>query len=1041
MHQLMDGSLRLMAEAVQRYDGRVNHYLGDGLMALFGAPVTLEDHAVRGVQAALTIQETLRGYSEELRKRCGVEIQLRIGISTGPVVVGRIGDDLRMDYTAVGKTTNLAARMQSAAEPGHIVITEDTHRLVQGYVHSDALRVKGVSEPLVAYRVTGRRPGRTRFQISSERGLTPLVGRERELALLHDCLARVKSGRGQVVGVVGEPGVGKSRLLHEFRGSLEGEPIHFLEGQCVAYGQSTPYFPILQIIRSTFEIEEEDNPLQIREKLRQGTLQLDPALEPILPFLSDLLGLSTGDAALVHLEPRLKRRKTFEALRALAFAGSQLRPLVLLLEDLHWMDRTSEDYLSFLIESLAGAPILLLTTQRIGYDLRWGDKSYCSRVNLDLLTEQEGKEMVAKLLGTDAFPSDLPRIVRSKAEGIPLFVEEIIVSLFERGNLVRDNAAVRWKGDAAVEVPASVQDIVGARIDRLDDPVKRLLQVAAVIGREFGLQLLRRISETPDEVDACLDSLKRLELIYETRFFPAPAFTFKHAVIQDVAYASLLSKRRRELHGAIAGALEQLHTDRQDGQAALLAMPFSESEPPSSIVDTQPELPAYHYTEAGLSEQAIPYWQRAGKKAVERSANVEAIRHLTKGLELLATLPDTAERTRQEIQFQIALGAPLIAAKGYAAPEVEHSFARARSLCQQVGESPELFRVFWGLGASYLIGAKLPAARVHAQQCLTLAERERDPNLLLEAHSWLGTVLFYLNDMAAARSHLEEALALYEPEQHRSHAFQYGLDPAVLSAVHRHWLLWLRGYPDQAMNQDRETRALAEDVAHPLSMAHALNFSAVHHSFRGEALATKEITEAEIDLSNTHQFPHYLAYATILQGWAIADMGQIKEGIDCIHEGLGARRATGAELARPFFLTLLAEAYGKDGQPEEGLKALEQGLALVVKTEERWWEPELHRLEGELLLLQARRDPAEAEAFARRAESSFQQAIDDAGRHGARSLELRAVTSLCRLWQHESRWKKARKGHEMLTQIYGWFTEGFDTADLKGAKSLLDEMS
>src|SRR5262245_61122745 len=422
MHEVMDRALRLMAEAVHRYEGTVNQFLGDGLMALFGAPVALEDHAFRGVQAALAIRETLSGYSEQLKQERGVELRLRLGLNTGLVVVGRIGDDLRMDYTAVGDTTHLASRLQALAQPGAIVITEATNRLVEGYIRSDALgpaTVKGRSQPVQVYQVLGRRRGRTRLEVSVERGLTQLVGRERQVGLLHDCLERAKAGRGQVVGIVGEPGVGKSRLLYEFRKSLEGERVTWLEGHCVAYGRTTPYWPVLEILRMYFQVEEGDNPLQIQEKLREGLHRLDPALEGILPFLHGLFNLPGADDALKHLDPKVKRQKTFEALQALTVAGGQRRATVLAVEDLHWLDQTSEDYLAFLTGGLAGVPVLLLTTHRPGYTVRWPDKMYYTQLALDVLTEGETETLVAALLGSPHLPSDLIRMVSDKAEGNP----------------------------------------------------------------------------------------------------------------------------------------------------------------------------------------------------------------------------------------------------------------------------------------------------------------------------------------------------------------------------------------------------------------------------------------------------------------------------------------------------------------------------------------------------------------------------------------------------------------------------------------------
>src|SRR5262244_1273922 len=625
MHELMDLALRLMAEAVHRYEGTVNQFLGDGLMALFGAPVALEDHAFRGVQTALAIQETLSGYGEQLKRERGVELHLRLGLNTGLVVVGRIGDDLRMDYTAVGDTTHLASRVQGVAEPGTILITEATHKLVEGYVRTEGLgpvAVKGRSEPIRVYRVMGRRRGRTRLEVSVDRGLTELVGREQDLAVLHECLARVRAGRGQVVGIVGEPGVGKSRLLYELRKSLEGEHVTWLEGHCVAYGQATPYLPILGMLRVNFQIEEDDNPLQTQEKLRQGIQLLDPALGGTLPFLADVFGLPDANEALKHLDPKDKRQKTFEAIRALTVAGSERRLHVLILEDLHWIDTISEDYLAFLAAGLTGVPVLLLTTQRPGYTVRWADKTYYTQIALDLLGERETETLTAALLGTRHLPFDLMRIVHEKADGNPLFVEEITASLRERGMLVHRNGEILWTGGTPVEFPSTIQDIIRARIDRLEEPVKRTVQAAAVIGREFGLRLLTRISEVAAEVQQYLDTLTHAELIHETRFFPELEYIFKHAVTQDVAYQSLLAQRRKDLHGAIGRAIEDLYVDRLEEHAPILA---------------------YHYARSERQDKAVEYALLAGDQAARLYANAEATTYYEQALTMVAALPPSAQ--------------------------------------------------------------------------------------------------------------------------------------------------------------------------------------------------------------------------------------------------------------------------------------------------------------------------------------------------------------------------------------------------------------
>jgi class 3 adenylate cyclase/tetratricopeptide (TPR) repeat protein len=805
MHEVMDRALRLMAEAVHRYEGTVNQFLGDGLMALFGAPVALEDHAFRGVQTALAIRETLNGYSEQLKRDRGVELQLRLGLNTGLVVVGRIGDDLRMDYTAVGDTTHLASRVQALAEPGTILITEATHRLVEGYVQTESLgpvSVKGRSERVRVYRVIGRRRGRTRLEVSVERGLTELVGRDRELAVLHECLARVRAGRGQVVGLVGEPGVGKSRLLYEFRQSLERERVTWLEGHCVAYGQTTPYLPILGMLRTNFQVEEDDNPLQVQEKLRQGLHRLDPALDGILPFLGDVFGLPGANEALKHLDPKDKRQKTFEAIRTLTVAGSRQRLHVLILEDLHWIDPISEDYLAFLSASLAGAPVLLLTTQRPGYTVRWADKTYYTQIALDLLGERETETLVAALLGTRHLPSDLVRFVRDKAEGNPLFMEEITASLLERGMLLRRNGEVLWAGGAPVDFPASIQDIIRARIDRLEEPVKRTVQAAAAIGREFGLRLLTRIAEMAGHVQHHLEILTGAELIHETRFFPELEYIFKHAVTQDVAYQSLLAKRRKDLHGAIGRAVEDLYADRLDEYAPILA---------------------YHYARSEHQEKAIEYALRAGDQAARLYANAEATAYYEQALAMARALPPSPEAQRCEIDAALKL-----AAVGMTRQHIERdqrNVERARALAEQLQDHGRLAEALYWLGRlQYVLGDPAKAIE-YAGRSLEIADRLGDERLAAPPVNLMARG-YWRSDPPKARRMIERSVEQMARLGHKGEEATALGFAAMLFAT--------AGEFDRALAYAERGLALAQQIQNPLAEAAAYMYRGTLHDQRGE---------------------------------------------------------------------------------------------------------------------------------------------------------------------------------------------------------------
>jgi len=574
-------------------------------------------------------------------------------------------------------------------------------------------------------------------------------------------------------------------------------------------------------------------------------------------------------------------------------------------------------------------------------------------------------------------------------------------------------------------IPATLQDSLMARLDQLA-AAKEVAQLGATLGREFSYELLQAVSPLDEAtLQKGLSQLVEAELVYQRGLPPQTRYLFKHALIQDVAYQSLLKSKRQQYHKQIAQVLEER---------------FSE------IIETQPELLAHHYTEAGLIAQAIPYWQQAGQRAVQRSANVEAITHLTKGLELLKTLPDMTERVQQELTLQVALGVPLQAARGHGAPEVEATYARAWALCRQVGETLQLFPVLFGLQRFYTIRAEFRTARGLGEQLLRLAQSVQDPALLVEAHFALGRTLFVLGEHASAREHLEQGIVLYDSQQHGVHTFLYGQDPGVNCRVYAAWVLWLLGYPNQALKKSHEAFILAQELSHPHSLAGALSMTAMHHQVRREGQVVQERAAAASTLSIEQGFPPFLAQANILQGWVLAEQRQGKEGIIQMIQALVDYRATGAEVYRPYFLSLLAEAYGKVGQAEEGLNVLTEALEIVGKTRERYYEAELSRLKGELTLqkfqvsdstfrvpsTQHRTPSTQAEA-----EACFQQAIEIARLQQAKSLELRAVMSLSRLWQQQGKKAEAR---QILAEIYGWFTEGFDTKDLKGAKVLLEEL-
>jgi class 3 adenylate cyclase/tetratricopeptide (TPR) repeat protein len=576
MHRIMDGALRTMADAIHQFEGTVNQFLGDGLMALFGAPVALEDHALRGVLAALALREAIGSYRERLRRESGVDVRVRLGLNTGPVVVGRIGDDLRMDYTAVGGTTHLAARVQALAEPGAILITEVTYRLVEEAVRTEGLgpvTVKGWDEPVRLYRVVGAREGRGRLEARAERGLAPLVGRRRERDLLRWCFDQAAAGRGQGVGIVGEPGVGKSRLLYEFRRSLEGEEIPWLEGHCVSYGRPMPWSPILQILRAALGLREGEDPLQAEGQVRHRVLAVAGGMEDAVPYLLDLLGWGEGKDASLKVEPQLKRRRTFGAVAAYLLAAGGPRPHVLVVEDLQWLDNTSEEFLAFLADSLAGRRLLLLTTHRPGYTVPWAGRGYYTQVALSPLEEHEVENLLDALLGPDAALAALRRLLAGRAAGNPFFLEEMVRMLADADVLAGVPGAYGLgKSAPTLQMPATVQAVLAARIDRLPSDVKRLLQTAAVIGRDVPLLLLQAVADQPEEaMRPALAQLQAGGFLRETALFPEAQYAFAHPLTHEVAYEGLLQDARQSLHARIVPAVEKLYPHRLGEWADRLA--------------------------------------------------------------------------------------------------------------------------------------------------------------------------------------------------------------------------------------------------------------------------------------------------------------------------------------------------------------------------------------------------------------------------------------------------------------------------------------
>jgi class 3 adenylate cyclase/predicted ATPase len=1006
------------AKVIARFEGHIAQYLGDGLLVYFGYPLAHEDDAQRAVRAGLGLIEAVSQLNTRLGPERGVQLAVRLGVHTGLVVVGEVGSGSRQEQLALGETPNLAARLQGLAAPNTLVISAATLQLLQGFFACQSLGtplLKGFEQPLEVYQVLSESTARSRLDAAGSTGLTPLVGREQEVGLLLERWAQVKDGLGQVVLLSGEAGIGKSRLVQVLKEHVAAEPQAWLTPcQCSPYYQNTALYPMIDLLeRVSLGFEREESPEQKLRKLEGFLVQYGLLLTEAVPLFATLLSLPlTAAYAPLTMSPEQQKQKTLQALLTILLRIAAQQPLLFVMEDLHWVDPTTLELLSLLVDQGPTARILTLFTFRPDFSPPWTRRSHLTQVTLHRLGHRQAAEMTARVAHGKALPPAVVEQVVAKTDGVPLFVEELTKMVLESGLLQEREDCYELTGPLpSLAIPTTLHDSLMARLDRLAT-VKGLAQLGATLGREFSYGLLQAVAPWDEAtLRRGLQQLVEAEFLYQQGLPPQATYLFKHALIQEAAYQSLLKSTRQQFHQRIAQMLEAQYPD---------------------LCEIQPELLAHHYTEAGLGAQSLPYWQRAGQRASERSAYLEAIAHLTKGLEILATLPDTPERIQQELDIQITLGPALMAIKGQGASEVEQVYMRARVLCTQVGETPQLFPVLWGLREFYNTRGELQIARELGEQGLTLAQHQDDATLVLEAHAALAATLFYLGDFAAARSHAEQGLALYDPQQHRHLAYRgAGYDVGVLCLNHLSASLGYLGYADQALRRRREMVALAQGLAHPLSLAAALSWTARFHQIRREPQVVHELAEAVITLTTTQGFPQWWALGIVLRGWALAEQGQAAEGVAEICQGLAAWRATGAEIGRQWRLLLLAEAQGNMGQTVEGLATLAEALAVVECTGDRRDEAEIHHLKGKFLLRQT--VPAESQA-----ETCFRQALDVARQQQAKAYELRVAMSLSRLWQRQG---KRAEAHALLAPIYGWFTEGFDTADLQEAKALLEALA
>jgi class 3 adenylate cyclase/tetratricopeptide (TPR) repeat protein len=1013
---IIDPALALMIEAVQHYGGYVVQSTGDGIFALFGAPVAHEDHPQRALYAAVRMQDELRHYGGKLQQEGRAPIEIRVGVNSGEVVVRSIRTGpAQAEYTPIGHTTNLAARLQVVARTGSIVVSENTHKLTEGYFQFRSLggvHVKGIAEPLIVHEVAGLGALRTRLQRAAGRGLTRFVGRARELATLKDALELAKAGHGQIVATIGEPGVGKSRLYYESKATSQSGCM-VLEAYSVSYGKASTYLPVIDLLRNYFDISAGDDDRRRREKVAGKIAVLDRNLEDTLPYLFNLLGIVEGDDPIAQMDGQLKKRRTLDALKRILSRESLNQPLIVMFEDLHWIDEQTRGFLNLLADSIANARILLLVNYRPEYAHQWNSKTYYTQLRLDPLGKESAVEMLSALLGDSSELAALKRLITERTDCNPFFMEETIQMLLDEGALVREGVTRLTKPLAELKIPPTVHAILASRIDRLAPATKELLQTLAVIGREFPQSLIRAVvARSDDELSQMLNDLQLSEFIYEQPAVGEAEYIFKHTLTQEAAYNSVLIERRKHLHERIGAALETLY--------------------PSSLDDHLAEL-AHQYARSANPAKAVQYCQRACEQSSDRGAFAEAVMQFETALVRLQELPDDGRRAEVELDLRNTVHWALITLKGYGAPEGELSAARGWELARRPGVSWEKSWIaLYGLVLTAAIRANVSKAIELATQLLAIAEQHGNDELTAESLYVLGYSQMFAGKFAQAAECFDHAISFFEamPKAATNPGSRQKINHFEAFCMSA-WNTWFRGLPNRAAKQMDEAFAVARGLNSKVIEERVHRYACFFFFLLRERERMRDYAAATVTSATELGNPWGRAIAELYLGWLDSVEHDRPEIMERMQRALADFRATGSLSVVSFLLSLIAQSQGHFGQYSEALVAIGEALTLIEESGECMFEAEVHRIKGELLVAKNLSGLAQA-------EESFRTAIDIAGRQNAKSWELRAATSLARLLRDTNRRDEART---MLAEIYNWFTEGFDTADLKDAKALLEELA
>jgi class 3 adenylate cyclase/predicted ATPase len=1015
LREVISAYQKCVAEVVHRFDGFVAKYMGDGVLAYFGYPEAHEDDPERAVRAGLELVAAVSNLKTQ------APLQTRVGIATGLVVVGdMIGSGEAQERGIVGKTPNLAARLQGAAEPNTVVIAEGTRKLLGNMFELedlDAKDLKGIAGPVRAWAALRPASVESRFEAHHMSGLTNLVGRQEELDLLLRRWSKAQDSEGQVVLLCGEAGIGKSRLTAALFERLATEPHARLRYFCSPQHTDSALYPIISQIERAAGFAHGEAAQTKLDKLDAVLAQsYTPPQDRAL--FAELLSLpNDGRYPKVDLAPQQRRQRTFEALTKQIVSLAERSPVLMIFEDIHWIDPTSLEALGRGIDRIKAVGVLLIITHRPEFEPPWSGRPYVTTLTLNRLAQREIAALIDGVTGNNPLPANIRQDIIERTDGIPLFVEEMTKAVLEAKGEGEARQTAASVPSSVLAVPASLHASLMARLDRLG-AAKETAQIGAAIGREFSHALLAAVVHKPEaELGSALERLIAAGLLFRQGVPPNASYLFKHALLQDAAYGTLLREPRRALHARIAETLESQFAD---------------------IAENQPEVLARHCTEAGLIEQAAGLWGKAGRRSMERSALVEATEQFTRALNQIATLPGTPALRRMQINLQVVLITPLIHIKGYAAAETKAATEQARLLLEQadaLGEPPEdpllLFSVLYGLCVANHVAFNGDVARDLSAQVLQLAEKQRASFPRVLGHNLLGSCLLFRGEIAEGRTHLDQGIALYDPAEHRPLATRFGEDHGIVSLFFRSKALWMLGYPETAQADTDRAYRDAHESGHAVSLLWALRGATFNDISCGNyATANARINEL-IALADEKHARFFKANGMLERGQLLGLTGRASDAVQTITTGITALQATGTTLEMPMYLSNLARAYAELGQINDACRYIGEALTAMETTKEKWWSAEINRTAGEIALRSPELDAVKAEAY-------FERAVAVARQQQAKSWELRAAMSMARLWRDQGKPQQAR---ELLAPVYGWFTEGFDTLDLKKAKALLDELA